>query len=257
MRKFKLLFVLSILIATSCVFARAAPAMPHSDDEAYAEEYTYITIYPNGYAPPMNPKQVYLTFDDGPTKHTSKILEILEEHDVLATFFVVGNREHNHYMADIVEAGHAIGLHSYDHAFNKIYSSEAAFFDDLQKIDDIVFEQTGVRSKITRFPGGSSVKRGAARSIMPQLKEGLWARGYQFFDWNCDSRDKMDAKTASLAFAKIETATKEADDIVIVLMHDTEKITVEYLPWVIKHFKTLGYDFLPLCTQSPAVHHNW
>jgi len=221
------------------------------------ESYTYITVYPDGYEPPSNSKIVYLTFDDGPTKYTPEILKILEEHNILATFFVVGNREHTNYMSDIVEKGHTIGLHSYDHNFDRIYSSKESFFNDFAKIDEIVFNQTGVRSKIMRFPGGSSVTRGAAKHIMPQLKEEIASRGYQFFDWNCDSRDKMGAKTASAALAKVKSASEDAGDIVIVLMHDTEKITVQYLPGVIEHFKALGYDFMPLCHASPAIHHSW
>jgi len=221
------------------------------------EPYTYITIYPDNYEPLENKKIVYLTFDDGPTKHTPEILSILDTHGIKATFFVVGNREHPHYMKEIVERGHAIGLHSYNHNFEQIYSSKEAFFRDFQKIDDIVYEQTGVRSKIMRFPGGSSIKRGSAKWIMSELKKELSERGYQFFDWNCDSRDKMGAKTATEAFSKVKSASKDADDIIIVLMHDTEKITIQYLPDVIEHFKALGYEFLPLCPDSPTIHHTW
>jgi len=224
---------------------------------AAGESYTYTTVYPDGYNPPPNSKVVYLTFDDGPAKHTPQILKILEDHDVPATFFVVGNREHTHYMSDIVAKGHAIGLHSYDHDFDHIYRSKEAFLEDLIKIDEIVFSQTGVRSNIMRFPGGSSVTRGGAKSIMPQLKKEVASKGYQFFDWNCDSRDTMGIKSASVALSKIKTASESAGDIIIVLMHDTAEITVQYLPGVIEHFKTQGYDFLPLCPASPAIHHTW
>jgi len=221
------------------------------------ELYSYTTIYPDGYEPSEDTKTVYLTFDDGPTQYTPKILEILAQYDVPATFFVVGNTEHTHYMRDIVESGHAIGLHSYNHKFKQIYSSTEAFFEDLQKIDDIVFDQTGVRSKIMRFPGGSSVTRGGAKSIMKQLSEEIVEKGYQYFDWNCDSRDKMGIKTASGALSEIKAAAEKADNIVIVLMHDTEKITVQYLPSVIEHFKGLGYEFSILSSASPCIRHSW
>jgi len=221
------------------------------------EAYVYTTVFPDGYTPHTNPKVVYLTFDDGPTKYTPEVLRILKEHDVLATFFVVGNTQHTHVMGDIVAQGHAIGLHSYSHDFGQIYSSMDAFFADFEKIGDIVFEQTGVRTDIMRFPGGSSTKKSNAKTIMPQLKDEIASRGFQFFDWNCDSRDKMGVKTASVALDKIKSGSEDVGDIIIVLMHDTEKITVQYLPGVIKHFKALGYDFLPLCIASPAVHHGW
>jgi len=245
------ILVISILALPQIISADVA------EGEAENDEFSYITIYPDDYQPPENSKIVYLTFDDGPTQYTPQILEILAKHDIKATFFVVGNRAHNHYMRDIVAGGHAIGLHSYNHDFDQIYRSKEAFFGDFQKIDDIVHSETGIRSNIMRFPGGSSVKRGSAKAIMPALKEEVHNRGYQFFDWNCDSRDKMGVKTVSGAMTKIKSATKDADDIIIVLMHDTEKITVQYLPDVIVHFRELGYDFLPLCINSPAIHHTW
>jgi len=229
----------------------------YANDVTQNDLYSYTTIYPDGYEPSENTKTVYLTFDDGPAKYTPEILVILERYNVPATFFVVGNTEYTHYMRDIVENGHAIGLHSYNHKFKQIYSSKEAFFEDLQKIDDIVFEQTGVRSKIMRFPGGSSVTRGGAKSIMNQLSTEIVEKGYQYFDWNCDSRDKMGIKTASGALSKIKTAAEEADSIVIVLMHDTEKITVQYLPSVIEHFKSLGYEFSILSSASPCIQHSW
>ncbi|MCL2572025.1 MAG: polysaccharide deacetylase [Defluviitaleaceae bacterium] len=221
------------------------------------DAYTYKTVYPEDYIPTANIKTVYLTFDDGPTKYTTQILDILAQHDVPATFFVVGNREHTHLMGDIVEMGHSIGLHSYNHDFDQIYSSKDAFFADLKKIDDIVYDQTGVRSNIIRFPGGSSIKRGASKSTIAQIKKEIALRGYQFFDWNCDSRDKMGIKTASGAFSKIKAAAEEVGDFVVVLMHDTEEITVEYLPRVIEYFKALDYVFLPISAASPAIHHTW
>ena len=219
----------------------------------------YTTVYPEGYEALIGAKVVYLTFDDGPTQYTPDILKILNQYDVPATFFVVGETPHIHYMADIVKNGHAIGLHSYSHKFKQIYRSKEAFFEDLDKIDAIVFDQTGIRSKIMRFAGGSSVTRGGAKSIMPQLKEAVAERGYQYFDWNCDSRDKMGIKTASGALSKIKAAaaTEAVDNIVIVLMHDTEKITVDYLPGVIEYFKAEGYTFLPLSVTSPTIHHSW
>jgi len=249
-------FVLATILAI-CTIVFSSQLTPAATTNTQEDTFSYITVYPDNYNAPENAKVVYLTFDDGPTKYTPQVLEILARYNIQATFFVVGNQQHNHYMKDIVEQGHSIGLHSYNHNFNQIYSSKEAFFKDFQKIDDIVFEQTGIRSNIMRFPGGSSVKKAASKTIMPHLKEEVAERGYQFFDWNCDSRDKMGVKTASVALSKITSAAQDAGDIIIVLMHDTEKITVQYLPGVIEHFMTLGYDFLPLCLESPAIHHTW
>jgi len=216
----------------------------------------FSIVYPEGYEKSPGSKVVYLTFDDGPAKYTPAILEILTQYDVPATFFVVGNTPYTHYISDIAENSHTIGLHSYSHNFRQIYSSVQAFFDDLQKIDDIVYELAGTRSNITRFPGGSSAKAGGAQRIMGQLREELDERGYQYFDWNCDSSDKRGARTAAAAMRQIKAVDLQ-EDVVIVLMHDTEKITVEYLPLVIEYFQELGYEFLTLSIGSPAVHHDW
>jgi len=254
MRRF---YLLCTLFAFALSFGQLAFAAEYTPHDIENMTLAYTIVYPEGCKIPDNSKVVYLTFDDGPTKYTPEILEILSKYDVPATFFVVGNTAYTHYISDIVEGAHAIGLHSYDHDFEKIYSSKEAYFNDLKKIDDIVFEHTGTRSMIIRFPGGSSVKRGTNKWFMQQLGQDVKERGYQYFDWNCDSGDARGSKTASCALSKIKSTEKEVGDIVIVLMHDTKQITVEYLPDVIDYFKALGYTFLPLCPASPAVHHSW
>ena len=125
----------------------------------------FSIIYPEGHEISDGYKVVYLTFDDGPAKYTPEILEILTEYDVPGTFFVVGNTPYTYYISDIVENSHAIGLHSYSHDFGQIYSSVESFFDDLQKIDDIVYDLVGIRSKIIRFPGGSRQGRVAQKTL--------------------------------------------------------------------------------------------
>ena len=243
--------LLGMIIAISMFICQSSLATETEETIA-----VYKIVYTDGYEPQEGIKSAYLTFDDGPTQYTPKVLEILAEFDVPATFFVVGNTEYTHYMSDIVENGHAIGLHSYNHNFEQIYQSTEAFFADLKKIDDIVYDETGIRSNIMRFPGGSSVSRGD-QAVIDQLKNQVVERGYQYFDWNCDSADKMGVKTAAGAISRIESMEQIAGDIAIVLMHDTEKITVEYLPRVISYFKGLGYDFKHLRFTSPAVQHTW
>lgn len=201
-------------------------------------------------------KTVYLTFDDGPSAHTREVLDILSEYNVPATFFVVGSTKHTHLIKDIAAKGHAIGLHCYNHNFKQVYSSQEAYFDDLKKIDDIVFSETGVRSKIIRFPGGSSVKAGTNRKFMDELSAEVQKRGYQYFDWHCDSRDSTGG-SASAALSYIKAEAKYAGNNVIVLMHDTRNATVNYLSSVIEYFKEQGFEFNVLTESSPPVHHTW
>lgn len=77
---------------------------------------------------------VYLTFDDGPSYNTPKVLEILNHYKVKATFFVTGtNPEYNHYIQQAYNEGHTIGLHTYSHDYASVYRSTKDYFDDLKK----------------------------------------------------------------------------------------------------------------------------
>ena len=102
--------------------------------------------------------KVYLTFDDGPSKQTEAVLDILDEYGVKATFFVVGKEDEaaKQMLAKIAEAGHSIGMHSYSHKYTEIYESLDSFKADLEKIRSLVKEKAGVECSLYRFPGGSS-----------------------------------------------------------------------------------------------------
>ena len=104
------------------------------------------------------PTRVYLTFDDGPSLNTEKILDILKHYKVKGNFFVVGtdNPELRKMYRRIVDEGHVLCMHSYSHKYNEIYSSVEAFTDDLDKIYTLLYEETGKEPLIYRFPGGSS-----------------------------------------------------------------------------------------------------
>lgn len=103
-------------------------------------------------------RQVYLTFDDGPSSNTDQILDILKEYDVKATFFVVGKTDERSVKAyqRIVDEGHTLAMHSYSHKYDEIYESKEAFAKDLNSLQEYLYETTGVWPRIYRFPGGSS-----------------------------------------------------------------------------------------------------
>lgn len=206
-----------------------------------------------------NRKVVYLTFDDGPSAHTDKILEILNKYNAKATFFVTGNnRKHNDVLKRIVDQGSVVALHTYTHNYAEVYASEEAYFKDLQKISDMVKEATGVESKLIRFPGGSSntVSRQYSPGLMTKLTKKVQEKGYQYFDWNCDSTDasgnNVPAKTL------VENATSSTAQHINILMHDTDAkgTTVEALPEIIKYYRSQGYAFEALTTDSYPAHHS-
>ena len=206
----------------------------------------------------MGDKVVYLTFDDGPAENMGKVLDILDEYDVKATFFVTGNNaKYRKYITKAYNQGHAIGLHSYTHNYASIYSSKSAFYSDLKKISNLVKSLTGERSYLLRFPGGSSntVSRHYCSGIMGTLTKSVQASGYTYFDWNVDSTDASGNNIATSTI--VSNATTTSYKKVNILMHcsDGKGTTVEALPKIIKYYKSKGYVFQALTTSSYAPHH--
>lgn len=215
-----------------------------------------VTVEAN---PEWNEKVVYLTFDDGPSGNTKKILDILDQYQAKATFFVTGNNQKKNDMIRLAhEKGHTIGLHTYTHDYPSVYASEKAYFEDLQKISDMVENLTGEKSHVIRFPGGSSntVSKKYSPGLMTKLTKEVQEKGYQYFDWNCDSTD---ASGNNVPVGKlIANATSSKAQHINILMHDTDAkdTTVEALPKIIEHYRKLGYHFKELTVDSYAPHHH-
>ncbi len=228
-----------------------------SDRSGNEKEYEQIVNVKED--PAYGKKVVYFTFDDGPSENTAKILDILDKYNAKATFFVTGNHpEYNKYMKRAAKEGHTIGLHTYTHNYSQLYSSEEAYFDDLQQISDMVEDVTGKKSKVIRFPGGSSnmISANYVDGLMTTLTQKVQEQGYQYFDWNVDSTD---ASGNGVPVSQlVENATASDDQYINILMHDTDAkdTTVEALPEIIKYYKDKGYVFLGLDTDSYAPHHN-
>ena len=138
---------------------------------------------------------VYLTFDDGPSAYTAELLDVLDAYGAKATFFVVGSGGGN-MMRQIVKRGHSIGIHAVNHDYGKLYASPEAYFDDLMKMQSIIYDNTGVKTTLMRFPGGSSnlVSRHSCEGIMTFLTQAVQDAGFQYFDWNVYSGDAGETK---------------------------------------------------------------
>lgn len=207
---------------------------------------------------PAGAKVIYLTFDDGPSANTGKILDILKKYNVKATFFVIKNETYSSYYKRIVDEGHSIALHSWSHEYSDIYRSTDAYFNDLNKISDYVYEKAGVRTRLLRFPGGSSntVSRSYCRGIMSRLAVLTAEKGYVYFDWNSANND---ATGQNLSVSQLRAAANSygGRSPLVMLMHDAaaKYRTVEALPGIIEYYKSLGYYFLPLNEKSPTAHH--
>jgi peptidoglycan/xylan/chitin deacetylase (PgdA/CDA1 family) len=200
-------------------------------------------------------KTIYLTFDDGPSVYTNELLDILKEYDVKATFFVVGNTSPE-ILKRMHDEGHAIGAHSLTHSYKTIYSSMDAYFKDLDAIIDIIEDATGERTKLIRFPGGSSntVSKEYSIGIMGRIAEKVNEEGYTYFDWNVSSGDAGETKNTKKVFENI-TKGIEQYTTPVVLQHDTKKFSIDAVEDVILWAFEKGYDFGVLTPEYPIVKH--
>ncbi|MBQ8814288.1 MAG: polysaccharide deacetylase [Lachnospiraceae bacterium] len=201
-------------------------------------------------------KVIYLTFDDGPGKYTAELLDILAKYDIKATFFVTGGNEgYFDMIGRAKDEGHTIGIHCYNHDYKKVYASEHAYFADLEKIDEIIFDQTGERAQLVRFPGGSSnISSKFNPGIMTRLTGMVEEKGYRYFDWNVLSGDAGDTKdTEEIIRNMIDGILKK--DISVVLQHDLYDYSIAAVEEVILWGLENGYAFLPLSMESPTIHH--
>ena len=203
---------------------------------------------------PSGEKVVYLTFDDGPGKHTKRLLDVLDKYNVKATFFVV-HTGYSDVLSDIASRGHAIGIHSYTHKFKEIYASEEAYFNDLEKLKQEILDKTGVSTTLVRFPGGSSNTVSRFNSgIMTRLAALLAEKGYQYFDWNVDSNDAGGASTANEVYRNVITGLSKRN-VSIVLQHDIKGFSVDAVEKIIQWGLENGYTFKALTPSSPTAHH--
>jgi peptidoglycan/xylan/chitin deacetylase (PgdA/CDA1 family) len=215
----------------------------------YEKQATSGTVNPGD-------KVIYLTFDDGPSSYTQRLLDILDDYGVKATFFV--SAQSTKYIDLIGEAyrrGHTVGLHTYSHKYNEIYSSTDAYYADLKQIRDVVYAQTGEEPWLIRFPGGTgnSISKRYCSGIMISISQGVSYRGYLFCDWNVDSQDAIGTYSRSEIASNVIKQIK-GKNIAYVLQHDLYKESVEAVEEIICWGLSNGYTFLPLEKDSPMIH---
>ena len=195
-------------------------------------------------------KVVYLTFDDGPSKVTSDILDILQREQVPATFFVIAaenNEEYLPILSRTVSEGHLIALHSGSHRYSTIYASPEAFWQDLALLREKLEPYVGdAQMNILRFPGGSTntvSRKYGGSSIMKELKEQAATYGFRYVDWNVCANDAVGGHHSASEIYKNVVEEAARHSTCIVLMHDTKKETVQALGDIFRWFKIAGYRF--------------
>ena len=203
-------------------------------------------------------RKVYLTFDDGPSSNTGRILDILAEYDVKATFFVVGKEEEEYQelYKRIVEEGHTLAMHSYSHKYNEIYQSVESYSEDLSKLQEFLYDTTGVWCRYCRFPGGSS--NTVSKVDMHDLIAYLDDQDMSYFDWNISSGDAGSSYISSSEIVRNCTTKLRDYDEAIILMHDASEknSTVEALPELIEMIQAMDdTKIVPITDDTERIHH--
>lgn len=193
-------------------------------------------------------KIAYLTFDDGPTKKmTNKILDILEQEDVPATFFVVGKhvKENPELVKRAYDNGHYIANHGYSHNLKKLYQSKESFENEIKKTDIAIaeaLELSSYSSHFFRFPEGymSPQYHSQKEEALQILKE----LDYEYVDWNCLNKDSEKKCSLEQLFKNL-LQTMKNKNVLVILMHDTGDVnpTDQVLEQSIQYLKEQGYEF--------------
>lgn len=203
---------------------------------------------------------IYLTFDDGPSSNiTPKILDILKQKNVKATFFIINyNSAGENIVKREFNEGHTVAIHGYSHDYATIYKSEEAYMQNLKKLQDKIKATTGYTATITRFPGGSSntISKRYNQGIMTRLCKLVQEQGYKYFDWNVSSGDAGGAKNADQLYNNVISGLSKSKANVV-LMHDfsSNSKVLDALPRIIDYGLANGYTFERITESTPMVTH--
>jgi peptidoglycan/xylan/chitin deacetylase (PgdA/CDA1 family) len=204
-------------------------------------------------------KTVYLTFDDGPSRTTPHVLDVLKENNIHATFFVVGTAacENPEIVKRAYNEGNVIGIHSWTHKYEYIYQNEENFFLDFNKLKDFLTDLLGVEPNVCRFPGGTNntVSQKYSDHIMRKIAPRVAEMGIKDFDWNSYAGDgERIAPTREQVISNVLNGIAGKNNVVV-LFHDTNpnNCDVQALPEIISRLKALGYSFDVLSPDTPSV----
>jgi peptidoglycan/xylan/chitin deacetylase (PgdA/CDA1 family) len=210
---------------------------------------SYTKLYPDLYAEPpqsfvISPNTAYLTFDDGPSEYTADLLTILDKYQIKATFFFSGGTSDSDkaMMKRIADEGHTIGVHSISHNYTEVYESIESFLEDFYNTYQNIYEATGVRPSIFRFPGGSI--NNYNRLYYEQIIAEMTRRGFVYYDWNVAGDDASNTATWTSIYNSVTRGAKEhIGSRIIVLLHDSKAKTITVVEDVIVALRDMGFTF--------------
>ncbi len=203
------------------------------------------------------PKKVYLTFDDGPSRQTEKVLDILKKKNVKATFFMIGREDEysESLYKRVVSEGHTLGMHSYSHRYKEIYGSLEGFQNDFNKISEHLFDITGVKSVFYRFPGGSS--NSINQFPIKEYTKFLDDQGVTYMDWNVLAANGTTDNVTKKEMVQSVMDGVAKYDTSVVLLYDSEdkKMTAKSLENIIDSLQAGGYEILPMDENTEPIRH--
>lgn len=186
----------------------------------------------------VKPKVVYLTFDDGPSKYTDQLLEILEHYQIHGTFFMIGNQlsQHKETVNQVLEEGHYVGLHSMTHNKKVLYNGKgsANFIEEFTKEQKLMEKLTGTSPTLIRAPYGSKP------GIDEKFRGDIAKAGFKMWDWTVDSMDWKYPNSPGAILKEVKRQTHR--DTEVILLHEKAQ-TVQILPQIIEYLQSKGYAF--------------
>lgn len=193
-------------------------------------------------------KVAYLTFDDGPSRNTQQILDILKQYNIKATFFVLGSQVEifPETTNRIYNEGHYIANHGYSHRYSNIYESPEQVLNEYNQCNQIVANTINVpeyNSHLFRFPGG--FVGGKYAQIKKEARTILEQNNILYVDWNSLTGDSEKVNPSEEYLMNNLQNTTEGKNSLVVLMHDAQakKVTADFLPKVIEYLAQQGYEF--------------
>ncbi len=210
-------------------------------------------------APPAS-KKICLTFDDGPSKNTEALLDVLKKHDVRATFFVTAqNPDYLPLLEREHKEGHLVAAHTNTHDFSNIYASSENFWTDIGKINDEIERYTGERSAYLRFAGGSSntvYRRFGPSGLMRTLAQECGQKGIVYVDWNVDTRDSVGSLVSASTIASRAQSGIRSQSLPVVLMHDgtANRTIAEAIDELLSSLSSEEYEFITVAELEREIH---
>lgn len=181
-------------------------------------------------------KVLALTFDDGPdVEFTNKILDILAENHVPATFFLIGRKipGNEQLIRRMVDEGHLIGMHSFSHSGWFDLFSAGRMKKEFLQTEELLLEITGMRPLLFRPPYGV---------INPLVKKALKGTPYHIIGFSNRAWDTATGKEGKV-LSRIIRKIRPGD---IVLLHDTVQQNINVLRQLIGHLEKESFQVIPL-----------